>query len=320
VQQAMHTASMPPKKRSKADKRVFENKELLMLEFCQHDLKFRTCAGKYTYYICSRCSLRVATKQVDSGVECAVSKFDKSCESATESPVSLCVVCTTSECVYVSLPCMHKCTCAGCAKKCRTCPICRVQVSSWKKVFEAGTAGTADDLDGSVVAVLLPAVVLPEASPVAMARIQNDISSSDDDVDSSSSEEYLPQHQRHEHFDIDSESPSYSPRPHRQPQVTEAEWITRTTYCKRWSEAALVARSGNRSEALSLLESLHWRLRTCAFDRLVTELFDMGFNELPVRVCLLLHNGEKVHAIEALLQLGETVYVGVNGTVHTIHQ
>ena len=292
-----------------------------MLEFCRHDLKYRTCAGRYIYYNCSRCPLRVATKRVDNGIECAVSNFDKPCETATESPVSLCVVCTTSECTYVGLPCMHKCTCADCAKKCRKCPICRVNVSSWKKVFEAGTAGTADDLDSSVVAALLPAVVLPVASPVALVRIQNDISSSDADVDSSSFDEYLPQHQRHEHFNIDSESPSHhSPRPHRRPQVTDAEWITQTTYCRRWSEAALVARSANRSEALTLLESLHWRLRTCAFDRLVIELIHMGFNELPVRVCLLLHNGEKIHAVEALLQLGDTVYVGVDGTVHAVHQ
>ena len=33
-----------------------------------------------------------------------------------------------------------------------------------------------------------------------------------------------------------------------------------------------------------------------------------------------LHNGEKIHAVEALLQLGDTVYVGVDGTVHAVHQ
>jgi hypothetical protein len=302
--------SMPPKKRHKEDKRVFETKELLLLEFSLHDLKYRTCSGKHkqhTYYRCSRCPLRVATKRVDLGIECSMSECKSLCLS-----VSLCAVCQASECVYVSLPCMHRCTCAGCACKCKICPICRIKVSSWKKVFEAGIAGTAEDLDASVPAGPMPAVVLPIVAAVPQVRVDIDPSSSDDaDVfDSSSSVEYNPQHRER----TDSLPPPTTPRPHRQQQVMDSEWILRTTFCRRWSEAALIARCGNRSHALSLLESFHWKLRTCAFDRILIEIIDMGFNEMPARVCLLSNNGEKVHALEELLRSG--VYVGVNGIVY----
>jgi hypothetical protein len=148
---------------------------------------------------------------------------------------------------------------------------------------------------------------------VPVHQVIVDIDTSSSDVDSPSSVEYVPQHREL----TDSFSPPSSPRPHRQQQVTDSEWILRTTYCRRWSEAALIARSGNRSDAISLLESFHWKLRTCAFDRILSEVVDMGFNELPARVCLLSNNGEKVYALEELLRSG--VYVGVDGIVYEKH-
>lgn len=312
-----NSTNMPPKKRQISDRKAFATKALMLSEFSEHDLKFRSSVKKYTYYVCSRCPMRVPAKVVDDGVECSVSLFNKPCQPAaldSVTAVSLCAVCQASECVYVSLPCMHRSTCAACAKKCKICPICRIKVRSWKKVFEAGISGTAEDLDASVP--VGPAVVLPVVAAVHQVRVDLDPSSSDAsdaDVDSSSSVEYVPQHRD----DTDSLSPPPSPRPQRQQQVTESEWILRTTYCRRWSEAALIARSGNRSNALTLLQSFHWKLRTCAFDRILSELVDMGFNELPARVCLLSSNGEKAHALEELLQSG--VYVGVNGITYEKH-
>ena len=54
--------------------------------------------------------------------------------------------------------------------------------------------------------------------------------------------------------------------------------------------------------------------RNVHFDRILIEIIDMGFNEMPARVCLLSNNGDKVLAVEDLLRSG--VYVGVNGIVY----
>ena len=308
--------SMPPKKRERqaSDARIYESQALLLLEFQEHDLKFRTSNGDYKYFICSRCTLRVSIKNIQSGVRCSNSVLNQPCASAIPVPapvvtVQLCAVCLTAECMYACSPCMHKCVCKTCASSLRQCPICRSAVVNWKQIFEAGIEGNAEDI--VVQEETGGPVVLP---PVQQVRVDIDPSSSDDaDVDSSSSVEYVPQHREL----TDSLSPPPSPRPHRQQQVTDSEWILRTTYCRRWSEAALIARGGNRGDAVSLLQSFHWTLRTCAFDRILSEVVDMGFNELPARVCLLSNNGDKVLAVEELLRSG--VYVVVNGIVYEKH-
>ena len=48
---------------------------------------------------------------------------------------------------------------------CKKCPIYRETASSWKKVFEAGVIGTADDLADNGDKESAPAIVLP-VSPV----------------------------------------------------------------------------------------------------------------------------------------------------------
>jgi hypothetical protein len=126
------------------------------------------------------------------------------------------------------------------------------------------------------------------------------VSSSSDD-----SEEYvpLPQHRIIEHA-LD------GPRPQRQ-QVSDLQWVANQIYSPSWSDAALSARSGDRALALSLLQSLDWKLRTGALYLPLTRLVEMGFGEFPVRVCLLMHGGDEGRALEELLLGG--CYVDVNG-------
>ena len=85
------------------------------------------------------------------------------------------------------------------------------------------------------------------------------------------------------------------------------------TYCIQWSEAALVARGGNRVNAMVLLQSLEWSLRgqASALNRVLARLVDMGFNDMPARVCLLMNNGEEASALDDLLL--NKVYVSVSG-------
>jgi len=293
---------MPPRKSQKLEKRIFADKSLLLLEFIEHDLKFRTCAGKYAYYICSKCTLRVPTKCVDDGIECSIDLLGRKCEkpvveSTSPCPLQLCAICLTSECVYVCLPCMHKCACGNCAKKCRHCPICRELATSWKRIFDADIAGTADDLADHVDEESAPAVLLPitsGASVVHSHRYTHDVFALSGSSDSDSSVEYVapPQNQHG--------PPQNSFRPHRQP-ATESEWILRTSYATLWSEAALVLRCNNRSDALILLQSMDWKLRTNALERPLARLIEMGFNELQARVCLLMHDGEENSALDELL-------------------
>ncbi len=69
-----------------SDKRAFADKSLLLADFPEHDLKFRNSIGKYTYYICSRCQLRVGAQSVEDGIQCAVSLFNIKCQTATVEP------------------------------------------------------------------------------------------------------------------------------------------------------------------------------------------------------------------------------------------
>ena len=64
------TNMLPTKRAYKTkslDKKEFSNKALLLAEFPDHDLKFRSSAGKYTYYVCSRCQMRVAAQCTGEG-------------------------------------------------------------------------------------------------------------------------------------------------------------------------------------------------------------------------------------------------------------
>jgi hypothetical protein len=172
---------------------------------------------------------------------------------------------------------------------------------NWKQIFEAGVQGTAEDI----------AVQEETGGPVIFpARLQQEtgvfraISSESELSDSSDSVEYLPQQPS-------GVEPSHD-RPQRR-QMHDDEWVLGTTYCVQWSEAALVARCGNRSDAMLLLQSLEWVLRgsSSALNRALARLVSMGFNELPARLCLLMHDGEEGAALDELL-LG-SAYVGVAG-------
>lgn len=217
------------------------------------------------------------------------------------------------------MPCMHKCTCLKCAQMCSKCPICRQLAVSWKKVFEAGVVGTADDLavgddiqdlavgDDRQASATSPTFALQEGQ-----RHRDEFSlsdSSDSDGDSGNSVEYLP-HPLHQQSGDELQHEHH--RPPRQ-QMFDDEWILYTTYCVQWSEAALVARCGNRLEAKTLLQSMEWKLRgvSSTLNRALARFVSMGFNEMPARVCLLMHNGEEVAALDELL-LGRA-YVGVAG-------
>lgn len=295
---------LPQKRASKkksSDKTEFGSKALLLAAFPDHDLKFRSSVGKYTYYVCSRCQLRVAAQCTGEGerLQCATSLFSKQCKFETK----LCSVCLQSECVYVCLPCMHKCTCASCAKQCRSCPICRQQVGSWKKVFDMGIAGPADDIAPHDVDVDPP--TLMPASPVV--NIPPSQHRDDAVVLSSSSEEsdeYVPPPLHRDGPPLD------GPRPQRQ-QLSDEQWVGNQIYSALWSDAALSAHSGDRGLALLLMQSLDWKLRTGALYLPVTRLVEMGFEEFPVRVCLLMHDGGESSALEELLEGG--VYADVSG-------
>lgn len=314
---------MPPKKREKSDRKAFATKALMLSEFSEHNLKFRTCTGKYTYFVCSRCHLRVPATCIDDVFECSVSLFNKPCQNATlasfTAPLQLCAVCQTSECVYVCLPCMHKCTCAHCAKMCKECPICRQTASSWKKVFDAGVVGTADDLASNDDQETTPAIVVPVSHvslthPVgggglAIAggqRLRDEFLLSESSDFSSDSVEYLPPLRQPSGVETSHD------RPQRH-QMPDDEWVLGTTYCVQWSEAALVARCGNRLDAMVLLQSLEWKLRglSSQLNRSLARLVDMGFNAMPARVCLLMHDGEEGNALDELLT--GHAYVGVAG-------
>ena len=49
----------------------------------------------------------------------------------------LCVICLDARRTMLLLPCRHLCLCAGCAKKCRSCPLCRMGVEKVVEVFFA---------------------------------------------------------------------------------------------------------------------------------------------------------------------------------------
>ena len=66
-----------------SDKKTFADRAELLAEFQEHDLKFRSSVGKYTYYICSRCQLRVGAQCVEDGIKCAVSLIKVKCQTAT---------------------------------------------------------------------------------------------------------------------------------------------------------------------------------------------------------------------------------------------
>ncbi len=312
--------SMPPRKRERhaSDARIYENQALLLLEFQEHDLKFRTSNGNYKYFICCRCNLRVPIKHIESGVRCRISVFNQPCRTDVSAvpvtdvsavpvpaPVQLCAVCLTSECIYACLPCMHKCACKTCASCLRECPICRSAVVNWKQIFEAGVQGTAEDIvvqEETGGPVRFP--VQQETGVFRAQRNEVSISSESELSDSSYSVEYLPQQP--------SEVEPSHDRPQRR-QMHDDEWVLGTTYCVQWSEAALVARCGNRSDAMLLLQSLEWVLRgtSSALNRALARLVSMGFNQLPARVCLLMHDGDEGAALDELL-LG-SAYVGVAG-------
>ena len=264
-----------------SDKKTFADKAELLAEFQEHDLKLRSSAGKYTYYNCSRCQLRVGVMMAEDGIKCPVSVINVKCQlTATlqsetlEAKISeakkLCSVCLQAECIYVCLPCMHKCTCAECAKQCKACPICRETATSWNTVFDAGVEGTVDDITNHVVNASYPATLLPASSD-----FRSDSSDSD----------YLPL--RHHHAE---------------PVQSEVEWIANQVYPPPWSIAALAARAGDRRLALLLLQSMDWKIRAGTLIRPMLNLLEMGFEEIPVRVCLLTHDGEERLALEVLLQ------------------
>ncbi len=315
--------SMPPKKRHASDARIYENQALLLLEFQEHDLKFRTSNGDYKYYICSRCTLRVPIKIIESGVRCSNSVLNQPCRTVADvsvpvtdvsavpvpAPVQLCAVCLTSECMYACLPCMHKCVCKACALSLRQCPICRSPVANWKQIFEAGIQGTAEDIvvqEETGGSVIFP-VRLQEETGVFRAQINGVSISSDSELsDSSDSGEYILAARQTSQVE-----PSHD-RPQRR-QMPDDEWILRTTYCVEWSEAALVARCGNRLDAMLLLQSLEFMIRgsSSTLNRALARFVSMGFNQMPARVCLLKHDGEESAALDELL-LG-SAYVGVAG-------
>jgi hypothetical protein len=304
--------SMPPKReRHVSDARIYESQALVLLEFQQHDLKFRTSNGKYKYFICKRCELRVPIKTIESGFRCTV--VSQPCRTLTDAsaapvqipapvqvpaPVQLCAVCQTSECMYACLPCFHKCACRSCASSMRQCPICRSEVVNWKQIFESGIEGTAEDI------VAKEATIGPVRFP---DRLPPPPPSDSELSDSSESVEYLP---RQPSGGV--EPPHNRPQRDRMPDE-DWHWVLDTTYCWEWSEAALVARCGNRPDAMLLLQSLEWKLRgtSSALNRALARLVSMGFNEMPARVCLLMHDGEEGAALDELL-VG-SAYVGVNG-------
>jgi hypothetical protein len=297
--------SMPPKReRHASDARIYESQALLLQEFQQHELKFRTSNGNYKYFICRRCNLRVPIKSIVSGFRCTA--FNQPCRTFSDqdasaapvpvaAPVQLCAVCQTSECMYACLPCMHKCACRTCASSMRQCPICRSEVKRWTQIFEAGIEGTAEDI------VVKEATIGPVKFPV---RLPPPPPSDSELSDSSNSVEYLPRQPS-------GVEPQYN-RPQRH-QMPDDEWVLDTTYCVQWSEAALVARCGNRPDAMLLLQSLESMIRgsSSALNRALARLVSMGFNQMPARVCLLLHDGEESAALDELLR--GSAYVGVGG-------
>ena len=311
--------SMPPKReRHASDARIYESLALLLQEFQQHELKFRTSNGNYKYFICRRCNLRVPIKSIVSGFRCTV--FNQPCRTFTDqdasaatvpvpAPVQLCAVCQTSECMYACLPCMHKCACRTCASSMRQCPICRSEVKRWTQIFEAGIEGTAEDIvvqEETGGSVIFP-VRLQEETGVFRAQINGVSISSDSELsDSSDSGEYILAARQTSQVE-----PSHD-RPQRR-QMPDDEWILRTTYCVEWSEAALVARCGNRLDAMLLLQSLEFMIRgsSSTLNRALARFVSMGFNQMPARVCLLKHDGEESAALDELL-LG-SAYVGVAG-------
>jgi len=183
---------------------------------------------------------------------------------------------------------------------------------NWKQIFEAGIQGTVEDI---VVQEEVVGPVVPVHIQVA-PRDEFAITSSDSDGSSSDVEYFNPP------FVHTSASPLQQPdgvqppqQPHRlqRRQLSDEDWILGTTYCIQWSEAALVAHGGNRLNAMVLLQSLEWSLRgrTSALNQALARLGDMGFNNMPARVCLLMHHGDEVSALDELLL--NRVYISVAG-------
>ncbi len=175
----------------------------------------------------------------------------------------------------------------------------------WKKVFEAGIQGTAEDI---VVQEEVVGPVLPVHIQVA-PRHEFTITSSDSDG-SSSDVEYINPPSSQQPGVVEPQHEAHRLLRHR--RLSDEDWILDTTYCIQWSQAALVARGGNRVNAMVLLQSLEWSLRgqASALNRVLARLVDMGFNDMPARVCLLMNNGEEASALDDLLL--NKVYVSVS--------
>lgn len=55
---------------------------------------------------------------------------------APSAPSSECVICLERAREMVFIPCGHRCTCTECCKNVKTCPMCRVTIASYIKVFD----------------------------------------------------------------------------------------------------------------------------------------------------------------------------------------
>ena len=166
-----------------------------------------------------------------------------------------------------------------------------------------GIAGLAGDIAPHDVDVdpptLMPASPVVNILPSLHHNVAVVVSSSSEESD-----EYVPP-PLHRDF-----PPLDGPRPQRQ-QLSDEQWVGNQIYSSSWSDAALSARSGDRGPALLLMQSLDWKLQTGALIHSLTRLVEMGFEEYPVRVCLLLHDGDESRALDELLEGG--CYVDVNG-------
>ena len=56
---------------------------------------------------------------------------------AAEAQPNNCRICLDGEKNHTFVPCGHLCVCASCAPKCKTCPICRVHVTSILQIFDS---------------------------------------------------------------------------------------------------------------------------------------------------------------------------------------